>query len=93
MKVLEKRFTRRDFLKGTGAMVVAFCVPRFLTPANASAAQSSAIGPAQVDPNLMSAHQNIDSRFNSGYSCAQPPGVRHSMIVRDAYRIRKARAS
>jgi CO/xanthine dehydrogenase Mo-binding subunit len=52
MTSLEQEFSRRDFLKGTGALVVAFCVPRYLVPTHA-AAQAAAIGPAHVDPTLI----------------------------------------
>jgi CO/xanthine dehydrogenase Mo-binding subunit len=52
MTVLEKEFSRRDFLKGTGALVVAFSVPHFLVPKGV-AAPSTAIGPALVDPSLI----------------------------------------
>jgi len=49
---LDKGFSRRDFLKGTGALVVAFSLPRFLMPSAASA-RSAAVGPTLVDPNLI----------------------------------------
>ena len=52
MTILEQEFSRRDFLKGTGALVVAFSVPRYLVPARA-AAQAAAIDPARVDPTLI----------------------------------------
>lgn len=48
MSILEKDFSRRDFLKGTGALVVAFSLPSlgFVT---GTEAQTSSIGPASVD--------------------------------------------
>jgi CO/xanthine dehydrogenase Mo-binding subunit len=49
---LDKGFSRRDFLAGTGALVVAFSVPRFLVP-TAAAARSDAAGPSLVDPSLI----------------------------------------
>ena len=48
MTILEQEFSRRDFLKGTGALVVTFSVPRYLVPTRAAA-----IGPARVDPSLI----------------------------------------
>ncbi len=51
-----RRFSRRTFLKGTGAMVVAIGAPRLLNPKAAFAAlEDFPIGPALVDP------QQIDS--------------------------------
>jgi CO/xanthine dehydrogenase Mo-binding subunit len=50
----ETEVSRRDFLKGGGALVVAFSVPS-LRPAVAKAAtgRAGAIGPAEVDPDLI----------------------------------------
>jgi len=51
-----RRFSRRTFLQGTGAMVVAIGAPRLLNPKAAFAAlEDFPIGPALVDP------QQIDS--------------------------------
>src|SRR6266536_6722275 len=47
-----RRFSRRAFLTGTGAMVVAIGAPRLLNPKAAFAAlEDFPIGPALVDPN------------------------------------------
>jgi nicotinate dehydrogenase subunit B len=48
----ERTFTRRTFVKGTGALVVAIGVPRLLNPKAAFAAVNGdfPIGPASIDP-------------------------------------------
>jgi nicotinate dehydrogenase subunit B len=49
-----RRFDRRKFVVGTGAMVVALNTPRLLDPKSAFAAiKEFPIGPAVVDPNLI----------------------------------------
>src|SRR5262249_34741511 len=51
-----RRYNRRSFLGGTGAMVVAFGLPKLLNPGNAFGALADfPIGPALVDP------QQLDS--------------------------------
>ncbi len=50
----EKTVSRRDFLKGSGALVVAFSVPLSLTGvASAAGGSSQAIGPASIDDQLI----------------------------------------
>jgi CO/xanthine dehydrogenase Mo-binding subunit len=51
----ERTFSRRTFVKGTGALVVAIGVPRLLNPKSAFAAVNGdfPIGPAAIDPNLI----------------------------------------
>jgi FtsP/CotA-like multicopper oxidase with cupredoxin domain len=47
----ESQVSRRDFLKGSGALVVAFGVPSLRTAAaTAATGRAGAIGPALVDP-------------------------------------------
>src|SRR6266545_7013532 len=55
MTLATKEFSRRDFLKGSGALVVAIGLPGAARTKAAFAAGSvaSAIGPALVDPNLI----------------------------------------
>jgi len=55
MTLATKEFSRRDFLKGSGALVVAIGLPGAARTNAAFAAGSvaSAIGPALVDPNLI----------------------------------------
>ena len=50
--LIDTPHSRRDFLKGGGALIVAFGTPLTLGTARAKAA-SGAIGPALVDPNLI----------------------------------------
>ena len=50
--LIETPHSRRDFLKGGGALIVAFSTPLALGTATAKAA-TGAIGPALVDPNLI----------------------------------------
>ena len=50
--LIETPHSRRDFLKGGGALIVAFSTPLTLGTATAKAA-TGAIGPALVDPNLI----------------------------------------
>ena len=50
--LIETPHSRRDFLKGGGALIVAFSTPLTLGTARAKAA-TGAIGPALVDPNLI----------------------------------------
>ena len=50
--IIETPHSRSEFLKGGGALVVAFGLPLSLGTARANAA-TSAIGPALVDPNLI----------------------------------------
>jgi len=51
----ERTFSRRTFVKGTGALIVAIGAPRLLNPKAALAAVNGdfPIGPAAVDPNLI----------------------------------------
>ena len=50
----ESQVSRRDFLKGSGALVVAFGVPSLRTAAaTAATGRAGAIGPALVDPDLI----------------------------------------
>jgi nicotinate dehydrogenase subunit B len=51
---LEQPFSRRDFLKGSGALVVAFSVPLSLNrAAQAAGTGRAAIGPASIDDQLI----------------------------------------
>lgn len=50
--IIETPHSRRDFLKGSGALIVAFGLPLSLGTAKARGA-ASAIGPALVDPQLI----------------------------------------
>jgi nicotinate dehydrogenase subunit B len=50
--LIDTPHSRRDFLKGGGALIVAFSTPLTLGTATAKAA-TGAIGPALVDPNLI----------------------------------------
>ena len=51
----EHTFSRRTFVKGTGALIVAIGAPKLLNPKAALAAVNGdfPIGPAAVDPNLI----------------------------------------
>jgi len=51
----ERTFSRRTFVKGTGALIVAIGAPRLLNPKAAFAAVNGdfPIGPAAIDPNLI----------------------------------------
>jgi nicotinate dehydrogenase subunit B len=54
ISVQPRRYDRRKFLAGTGAMVVALNTPRLLNPSSAfAAAKEFPIGPAVVDPNRL----------------------------------------
>jgi CO/xanthine dehydrogenase Mo-binding subunit len=59
----ERTFSRRTFVKGTGALVVAIGAPRLLNPKAAFAAVNGdfPIGPATVDPNLIDSWLAIGS--------------------------------
>lgn len=48
MSILDRDVSRRDFLKGTGALVVAFTLPSLALSGGAEA-QTSNVGPAKVD--------------------------------------------
>jgi nicotinate dehydrogenase subunit B len=50
---IEHPFSRRDFLKGSGALVVAFGVPLSLTRAARAAGSARAAGPALIDDQLI----------------------------------------
>jgi nicotinate dehydrogenase subunit B len=58
----EKEFSRADFLKGSGALVVGFSVPMTLARKAAGATGAAgAIGPALIDPKLVDSWIAIDS--------------------------------
>jgi nicotinate dehydrogenase subunit B len=58
----EKEFSRSDFLKGSGALVVGFSVPMTLArKAAAATGAAGAIGPALIDPKLVDSWIAIDS--------------------------------